>query len=52
MAGIAGSGANSSAPLRVFFKLSCDATIGQVGQVVDALTQYPFVQAVEVSISG
>jgi hypothetical protein len=52
MAGISGSSWNYSAPLRAFFKLSCDATVGQVGQVEAALRQYPFVQAVEVSIAG
>lgn len=52
MAGILGSDWNNSAPLRVFFKLSCTATTGQIGQVVLALRQYPFVQAVDVSIVG
>jgi hypothetical protein len=52
MPGIEGSSWNSAAPLRVFFDLSCDATTGQIGQALQTLEQYPFVQSVEVSIAG
>ena len=52
MAGISGSTWNYTASLRVVYSLRCDATIGQVEQVAEALRQYPFVVAVEVSLPG